>query len=83
MAFNITYKSSVRKDLKDIPGKEIRKILDKTEKLLADNPLVYPQLKGEFKGLRKLRVGNYRVIFSVESKNVVVLKIGNRKHVYE
>jgi mRNA interferase RelE/StbE len=83
LAFNVTYKSSVKEDLKNIPKKEIKKILNKIEKLLAENPLIYPQLKGEFKGLRKFRVGNYRVIFNVNAEGITVIKIGNIKNVYD
>lgn len=83
MAFNITYKSSVKTDLKSIPKREIEKILDKIEKQLSLNAMQCPQLKGKFKSLRKLRVGNYRVIFTIESGTVLVLKIADRKRAYE
>ena len=83
MAFKITYKSSVKTDLKSIPKKEIEKILDKIEKQLSLSPMQFPLLKGKFKGLRKFRVGNYRVIFTVEMSSVLVLKIADRKNAYE
>ena len=83
MAYNVTYKSSVKEDLKNIPKKQTLKIINKIEKLLRGNPLVYPQLKGEYRGLRKFRVGDYRVIYFIEKNDVVILKIGNRKNVYE
>ncbi len=83
MAFNVIYKSSVKEDLKNIPKKQTLKIINKIEKLLRENPLVYPQLKGEYRGLRKFRAGDYRVIYIIDKNDVIILKIGNRKNVYE
>ena len=42
----------------------------------------YPTLKGKFAGLRKYRVGDYRVIFAIAGREVLVLRIGNRRDVY-
>ena len=82
MAYNITYKSSVKRDLKKLSKVEARRILDQLERDLARHPDKYPILKGEFAGLRKYRVGNYRVIFAILDKDILVLRIGDRKDVY-
>ena len=82
MAYNITYKSSVKRDLKKLSKAEARRVLDQLEKDLSKKPDKYPALKGEFAGLRKYRVGNYRVIFAILDKDVLVLRIGDRKDVY-
>lgn len=82
MAYNITYKSSVKRDLKKLSKAEARRILDQLERDLSRQPGKYPALKGEFAGLRKYRVGNYRVIFAILDKDVLVLRIGDRKDVY-
>ena len=82
MAYNITYKSSVRRDLKAIGKAEAHRILDQLEKDLSRAPDKCPALKGAFEGLRKYRVGNYRVIFVMLGKDVLVLRIGHRKDVY-
>lgn len=39
-------------------------------------------LSGEFKGLYRLRVGNYRIIFDLEEDIITVLSILHRKDVY-
>ena len=57
------------------------RILD--QKTLPKKADTYPALKGDFAGLRKFRVGNYRVIFAILDNAVVVLKIGDRKDVYK
>ena len=39
-------------------------------------------LTGEFKGLYRLRVGNYRVIFEIEPDIITIISILHRKDVY-
>jgi mRNA interferase RelE/StbE len=82
LAYNISYKSSVKRDLKKLSKADATRVLDQLEKDLGNNPLEYPTLKGEFAGLRKCRVGDYRVIFAILDGGVLVLRIGNRKDVY-
>jgi len=83
LAYSIAYKKSVEKDLASLGKAEARRILDKIEKELTTRPDACPSLKGEFAGLRKLRVGSYRVIFAILKQEVLVLRIGHRRDVYE
>ena len=83
MAFDIAYKKSVAKDLADLGKAEARRILDKIEKDLPARAGTYPVLKGPFSGLRKLRVGDYRVIFAILGNQVLVLRIGHRREIYD
>jgi len=45
--------------------------------------LDYPELKGKFAGLRKYRVGDYRVIYAVLDEQVVITRIAHRKQAYD
>ena len=83
MAFNITYKKSVARDISHLDKKEARRIIDKIENNLAENAESYPVLKGEFAGLRKMRVGDYRVVFTIMDKNILILRIGHRREIYK
>ena len=83
MAFDIAYKKSVEKDLANLGKAEARRILDKIEKDLATRADTYPVLKGRFAGLRKLRVGDYRIIFAILGEQVLVLRIGHRREAYD
>lgn len=83
MAFDIAYKKSVGKDIAGLGKAEARRILDKIEKELPARADSYPALKGQFSGLRKLRVGDYLVIFAILGTQVQVLRIGHRRDVYE
>jgi mRNA interferase RelE/StbE len=83
LAYNVDYKSSVQRDLKKLPKAEARRILNQIEEELSKNADAYPVLKGQFSGLRKYRVGDYRVIYAVLGNEVLVLRIGHRKDVYK
>ncbi|MEI6971384.1 MAG: type II toxin-antitoxin system RelE/ParE family toxin [bacterium] len=83
MAFDIAYKKSVQKDLANLGKAEARRVLDKIERDLAIRADAYPVLKGQFAGLRKLRVGDYRVVFAILGEQVLVLRIGHRREIYD
>ena len=54
-------------------------------KLMVDPIQFGLPLKKNLKGLMKLRVGNYRIVYSIQKKTVMVfvIKIGHRKEVYK
>lgn len=85
MQYKLLYHPDIAKE--DLPGipKNIKKRLHKAiEERLSSNPEKYGEpLKRGLKGYRKLRVGNYRVIYRVEKRTVIILKIGHRKEVYQ
>jgi mRNA interferase RelE/StbE len=83
LAYNIVYKKSVQNDLKKLPKVEARRVLDQIEEELSKNASSYPVLKGQFAGLRKYRVGDYRVIYAILHDEVVILRVGHRKDVYK
>lgn len=83
MAYNIIYKKSVQRDLKRLSKAEVSRILDKIEQELMKKPEANPVLKGQFAGLRKYRVGGYRVIYALLGTDILILRIGNRRDVYK
>ena len=83
MAYNIVYKKSVQRDLKKLSKAEARRVLNQVEEELSRKADTYPVLKGQFAGLRKYRVGDYRVIYAILGDEVLVLRIGHRKEVYK
>jgi mRNA interferase RelE/StbE len=82
LAFNIVYKKSVRRDLSKLSKAEARRILTRLERDLAENADSYTALKGRFAGLRKYRIGNYRVVFAIVRSEVQVLRIGHMREIY-
>ena len=64
--------------------KKVKEILDKIETELTGNADKYPSLKGKFTGLRKFRVGDYRVVYSIVNDNtILILRVAHRKKVYK
>ena len=83
LAYNIFYKKSVRRDLKKLSKAETKRILDQIDKELSKKADAYPILKGQFAGLRKYRVGDYRVIYAILGNDAIILRIGHRRDVYK
>lgn len=84
--WSISYVKSAVDDISELDG-SAKRIIKKTieEKLMVD-PLKFGKpLIRNLSGLFKLRVGDYRIIYQVKEKEVivVVIKIGHRKEVYE
>lgn len=83
MAYNIVYKKSVQRDLKKLNKAEVQRILNQIEEDLSKNADTHPVLKGRFAGLRKYRIGDYKVIYTILGDDILVLRIGNRKDIYK
>lgn len=82
--FKITFKKSVAKDLKQISKDQVKRILDKIETDLSSAPEQFPELKGKFAGLRKYRIGDYRIIFAIIGNDtVLIIRIKHRKESYK
>lgn len=83
MAYSITIKQSAVKALEKVAAEDRRRIIAVIDQLAA-NPMVGSVLKGEFFGLRRIRVGNYRIVYEVREGQLMVLvvRIGHRREVY-
>ena len=82
MVYNVDYKSSVSNDLKKFDKPNAKRILDKLEEKLKQDPDTGEALKGKFAGLFRLRIGSYRVIYSKTRKGALVTRIAHRKEAY-
>ncbi len=83
MNYKIAFKKSVSRDLKKIDKEQVKRILNKIETELPQKAETLPTLTGKFSGLRKFRVGEFRVIFSIIGDMALVLRVGHRKEVYK
>ena len=83
MVYKITFKKSVAKDLKKIDPSKADRILKKITSELSKQAEKSPELKGQFAGLRKYRIGNYRVVYVIIDDSVLILRIKHRKDVYK
>lgn len=82
MPAEVEYKASVERDLKKLGKPAARRVMDRLERVLSMDPDRGMPLKGEYAGLFKLRVGDYRAIYAKTRDGVLVLRIGHRKNVY-
>lgn len=82
MASKVAYKASVSGDLRRLDKPTAARILAKLERELSRNPDAGLPLTGEFHGLFRYRVGDYRVIYARMPEGVLVLRIAHRKDVY-
>ncbi len=79
----ILYKSSVARDLKNLNPKDKQRILRQVEEVLGSGLKSGERLHGEFDGLFKLRVGDYRVLYAMVGPDVLVLRIRQRSKAYD
>ena len=83
--YKVAYLNSVEEDLKKLDKTTARKILSRIETYLACDPKELGKpLKGEFQGYWRYRWGDYRVIYKISEREILilVLRISNRKDVY-
>ena len=84
MLFKVVFKSSVEKDLKPLSKQQISSIFTKIENL-SKEPFPYNSVKlTGADNLYRIRVGDYRVIYSVDraSSHVLIHYIRHRREVY-
>jgi addiction module RelE/StbE family toxin len=82
LSYKIAFKKSVARDLKKIDRIQADRILRKIEDQLPMKADTFPVLTGKFSGLRKFRVGDYRVIYSIISDTALILRISRRREAY-
>lgn len=85
MNFEIIYHELVVKnDIPNLPKTIAARIKTAIEKKLMTEPDKYGKpLRRSLKGYRKLRIGDYRIIFRIEEKRVNVFLIQHRSVVYD
>jgi len=81
--YSLRIKQSAFKELQRLDKKERVRLVAAIDQL-AENPHIGKLLKGEFSGLRRIRSGNYRVIYEINEGEVLVLvlRIAHRKEIY-
>jgi len=83
LAYNVVYKKSVHRDLRQLAKEDARHILDRIDNELTKRPKSNPLLEGRFAGLRRLRTGDYRDIYTIMGSDILILRIGHRRDVYK
>lgn len=83
MSFSVRIKRSAARELQRLGRPDRARVAAAIDRL-ADNPYRGAPLKGDLQGLRRLRVGNYRILYEVQAEAVVVLvlRIAHRQGAY-
>jgi len=82
-SYRIVFKKSVAKDLRQIPKKDIQRILKRIDSLKEDQrPAGVEKLSGDEK--YRIRQGNYRILYMIEDEiiTVTIVKVGHRRDLY-
>lgn len=83
MSFSVKIKASAGKQIARLEVGARRLVVEQIDRLATD-PYVGSVLKGELEGLRRVRVGAYRIVFEVRDRELIVLvaRVGHRSNVY-
>ena len=83
MGYSTRIKRSAARDLARLPRRDRERIVHAIDRL-GDNPLAGSPLKGDLRGLRRVRVGDYRVVYEVLDGELVVLVVlvAHRREAY-
>ncbi len=82
-AYSVRIKRSAARDLAKIGSRDRERIVYDID-LLGEQPHAGHPLKGGLRGLRRVRVGDYRVVYEVLDNELVVLvvRVAHRREVY-
>jgi mRNA interferase RelE/StbE len=83
VTYSLRIKKSAAKALAKIAKPDRIRLIEAIDRLRGE-PHAGGVLKGEFSGLRRLRVGDYRIVYEVIHRELVVLviRVGHRSTVY-
>lgn len=70
----ISIKQSAIKALLKIDFAQRIRLIEAIDKLKT-NPTAGSVLKGEFSGLRRIRIGDYRIVYEVQNEQLIILVV--------
>ncbi len=73
------------KQMKAMPKADATRIMAALEQVAADLTTRFPfvtEMVGQ-PGIWRLRKGDWRAVYTIEGGDIVVMKVGNRKEIYQ
>ncbi len=82
--YSLSFKKSVAKDLRNIPNKDIQRILE-CAKSLCENPRAEGCIKLSGQERYRVRQGIYRIIYEIQDLELIitVVKVAHRSEAYK
>jgi mRNA interferase RelE/StbE len=83
VSYSLKIKRSAFEEIQALPKPERLRVVEAIDRL-PENPHVGKLLKGDLSGLRRIRVGDYRIVYEINEGQVLVLvlRVAHRKNVY-
>lgn len=83
-SYELVFKKSVAKDLRDIPKKDVARILQRIE-ALRDDPRGEGCVKLSAQERYRVRQGVYRIVYEIRDHELIVMvvKVAHRSTVYK
>ena len=83
VSYSVRIKRSAARELADIPQPARIRAVHAID-ILREQPLAGSTLKGGLRGLRRLRVGDYRIVYELLDAELVVLvvRVAHRRDAY-
>jgi len=85
LAYRVLWHEHALNDLKEFDRQMGGKIVNRVKAYLSQDPeKLGKPLKGVLKGLYRYRIGDYRIMYSIDrgDKQISILYIGGRKDIY-
>ncbi len=81
--YKVYFRESVEKDLNTIPKKDLKRVLQRIERL-GDNPRPSGCEKLTGRERYRVRQGPYRIVYSIQDdeSTVWIVRVGHRKDIY-
>lgn len=82
--FVFEFKRKAVKEVEKLPPRIRKRILEKLKFYsLQENPLRFAEkLKDQRFGEYRFRIGDYRALFDLKSRKIIILKVGHRRDIY-
>ena len=71
------------KDVRGLKNKKIKERIDSEVRRICENPLIGKPLRHGLKGEKTIRIKPYRLIYSVQDNNLILLRFEHRDDVYD
>ena len=83
-SYSLVFKKSVAKDLRNIPNKDVKRILERIDQLL-ENPRADGCIKLSGQDKYRARQGVYRIVYEIHDHELIitVVKVAHRGAVYK